>query len=633
MSESGITCNTPSLTHRPFTRDMPMRAVLDKHGGSKLLSLTAGKLGSNVWLSQYVLHTGVTSLPSSIVRKTQLASAIKGAITALSNEDRSIGTPAVLHSQAESYPIRLLGGKYYCVCPSSPAQGANPCASLLRIKSCTSVAFTRDASSVLVDDTYIQLQAGSAWDLAPVLTKRISDHKYEIVATGAWDEPPPNHTRAPSLRSDVACDAEQQQALDDVIREMSTPDGTPPPIIITSDGSFRKHQETGSFAWAIKPAGPEANTDDKSEFHELIFAAGGGEHGTPLGETHTPAAPMNSSTRMEACAILDCLHFLAANGLHLAGAAGGKRVRWICDSKPAIFNTAKILAVTTRQLLTMPNRDIWLAIRSLLAEIPLSKCIQFVWVGSHADTKEHADANGKNKKTKEYHELSFDQKCNILADNIAEVMYTTDKHDRAEDVDSNHRYTLGPEMMGATFINGIHVTDSLKVAVTNHIRLDYIKAHFDAHQHLWGDVENIDWKVMLAAHKATTTGAHILRMKGMHAMFATNATKFLRGTIQAEEIHCTMCGRATESWWHLAGICTHPPLPSTLERRWSTRQQSHWKTLTPLQRSKCVTSSPWKRTGHQQTTSIMTVMKARADTWEHCPLALAACGTESSLSP
>jgi hypothetical protein len=80
----------------------------------------------------------------------------------------------------------------------------------------------------------------------------------------------------------------------------------------------------------------------------------------------------------------------------------------------------------------------------------------------------------------------------------------------------------------------------------------------DADQHLWGDVENIDWKVMLAAHKATTTGAHILRMKGMHAMFATNATKFLRGTIQAEEIHCTMCGRATESWWHLAGICTHP---------------------------------------------------------------------------
>ena len=63
---------------------------------------------------------------------------------------------------------------------------------------------------------------------------------------------------------------------------------------------------------------------------------------------------------------------------------------------------------------------------------------------------------------------------------------------------------------------------------------------------------------MLAAHKATTTGAHILRMKGMHAMFATNATKFLRGTIQAEEIHWTMCGRATESWWHLAGICTHP---------------------------------------------------------------------------
>ena len=108
-------------------------------------------------------------------------------------------------------------------------------------------------------------------------------------------------------------------------------------------------------------------------------------------------------------------------------------------------------------------------------------------------------------------------------------------------------------MMGATFINGIHVTDSLKVAVTNHIRLDYIKAHFDAHQHLWGDVENIDWKVLLAAHKATTTGAHILRMKGMHAMFATNATKFLRGTIQAEEIHCTMCGRATESWWPLGG--------------------------------------------------------------------------------
>ena len=96
----------------------------------------------------HAILTGETSLPSSIVRKQKLAEAIKGAISALSDEDKAIGTPVVLRSQAGSCPIRLLGGRYYCVCPSSPAQGASPCASLLRIKRCTLVAFTREASRI-----------------------------------------------------------------------------------------------------------------------------------------------------------------------------------------------------------------------------------------------------------------------------------------------------------------------------------------------------------------------------------------------------------------------------------------------------------------------------------------------------
>jgi len=543
MSDNGITMATPSFYLAPFANDVPLHDILADEDGDEKHSTDPLHTYHPHWLSQCFDST--TKLLKASRKLAQSNRNVKHLTAALlpymeqSKLCHDLGAEQVPYADQANYLYRTDGHKYYRLENPAEETGIGVECTLRHSRHHTTFQPGENAAHI------------PHWkDLQPVNTSCGQAGETRLINNAEWAVPV-SEPATEYLQSEWNLPEDKAAILTEMIAEYLESDDAPHAqsrtrLTITSDGSHREHQQIGTFAWAIKPDGQGCDQPSQADFEYFTFADGGGEHATPYPEIGDPSPCKTSSTRLEAAAILDCLRFLNTTALKNSPPRPGcPPVPWVCDSQPAINTFNKVTSLTTRQLLNLPNKDIWHSILHELKDSYIRQHVQLVWTGSHAD--DHT----------EYHELTYFQKCNVQADQLCDQYYSLDASDTPAVGNDAARSTLGSNAPGAVYVNGLFIAGRTTAHLTEHIQMRRTLEYFRTKTHLWGDTDTIEWEALSLSSKKLHFGGRVHAMKAMHGLYATNSVKLLRGTVDHSESCCTFCGTCIESWWHITGQCLH----------------------------------------------------------------------------
>ena len=566
-----MTVDLGTHRHPPFENDVALYdALAADTQASPAVALLASTKTSATWLSDCCdPKTGIHRSTGLLSSNLRAASSIKQSLARYSYRNKlthDLGLKLADQGTSIPYPFRMWDGRYFHLKPEDANSHATPASAV----ECTADS-TRGSTTLTATAHPILIPADAV--MHPVMvTSNMRNTSVRITALAKWRPPTP---AAPTsrLNSELHLSEDSMELMELLITKHFTNTSASPgqptgqsaaekllwrmkrtktqttgdSLCITSDGSYTQHAKRragavvrqancGTYAWAVHPMGPDFDCEGKAEFIDDTLAHGGGQHAAPEADPDDPNPSLTSSTRLEACAILDALCFLNTTSLRTREPAPSTPpILWVCDSKPAISTLHKLLTLTTRQLMMLPNKDIWTAIKNEVGGSNVSHHIKLVW------TKSHADSPGVS-----YSSLSFAQKCNVLADNLCEGYYTSD---------GPQRLTLRSKS-GSLSAGGHEITTSVTPFVRDHARFERTKLYFQDKSHIWGKLDDIAWASMRQASKGMHFTNRIVAMKGMHGLFADNHIKLLRGLVDTTKVTCELCKLCTEDNWHRTGMCT-----------------------------------------------------------------------------
>ena len=274
---------------------------------------------------------------------------------------------------------------------------------------------------------------------------------------------------------------------------------------IYSDGSHKRAQQEGTYAWEI---GMHAD----GYWRQLDN--GGGK----CAQNDNPHVPI-TSTRMEALGFLR-----AAERLRAAGWA--KKVTATMDNQGVTKRFLKHKDERHRKQWRKPDWDLWQAIRAINTEDT-----RLLWVEGHAE---------KRKKPSAY---TAAEARNVAMDEDAEKHYQDTSTDKPWEQHS-----------GPVAIDGLPLTSGIKQALERNARTRITMEFLAKRCARKGDETLLDTNIMDEVRRAEARSGMLTKsLRITHVLWATN--EYLSAAKKRDTNACPLCGAANETNGHLKAHC------------------------------------------------------------------------------
>ena len=285
---------------------------------------------------------------------------------------------------------------------------------------------------------------------------------------------------------------------------------------IYSDGSHKRAQQEGTYAWEI-------GTHNNGYWRQLD--KGGGK----CAQDDNPHVQI-TSTRMEA------LGFLRA-AERAQGAGRTKKIAATMDNQGVTKRFLKHKEERHRKQWKKPDWDLWQAIRSINTEQT-----KLLWVEGHPE------------KRKKPHAYTAAETRNVAMDNDAEEHYQDDTTDKPWEQHS-----------GPVAIDGMPLTSGIKQALERNARTRITMEFLAKRCARKGDETLLDTKIMEEVRRAEARSGMLTKsLRITHVLWATN--EYLSSAKKRDTNACPLCGEANETNGHLKAHCPEASVKGIRER-------------------------------------------------------------------